>query len=232
MDPRDRFLHQVARGKTFADVGGLWGTTNERVSVAHRAGARELTMVDLSPLDSKWWPLFEARRVELDVPAVRAVSGDVMHLAHADSALRFDVVHCSGILYHIPDQFRFLQTLRVITREHLVLTSSITETHIVNEAGELRIPEGSALFLPALSSAERAVLKAHWWPTLKDGSLGLTKEIDHWDLDDFGPWWWLPTTPALAKMCDIAGFDVLEVEHLWNGHAATLLLRTRQKGAR
>jgi hypothetical protein len=183
-------------------------------------------MVDLSPPDSHWWRAFEARRLELGVPPVRAVSGDVMRLAAADPNFRFDVVHCSGILYHVPDQFRFLQALRAITREHLVLTSSITETFIANEAGELRIPEGSVLFLPALSAVERAVLKAHWWPTLADGSLGLTRDIDTWDLDDFGPWWWLPTTAALAKMCEIAGFVVREVEHLWNGHAATLLLET------
>ena len=67
-------------GKTFAEVGGLWGTTNERASVAHRAGARDLTMVDLSPADSKWWPLFEARRIQFGVPPVRSVSGDVMQL--------------------------------------------------------------------------------------------------------------------------------------------------------
>ena len=108
-----------------------------------------------------------------------------------------------------------------------MLTSSITETHIANVAGELRIPEGSSLFLPALSAHERAVLKAHWWPTLKDGSLGLTQEIEVWNLDDFGPWWWLPTTQALVRMCEIVGFDVIEVEHLWNGHAATLLLRAK-----
>ena len=136
-------------------------------------------------------------------------------------------MHCSGILYHVPEPLRFLQALRVITNEHLVLTSSITETHIKNDAGELRVPEGSALFLPALSDVERAVLKAHWWPTLQDGSLGLTKDIHTWNLDDFGPWWWLPTTAALAKMCEITGFEVCEVEHLWNGHAATLLLKAR-----
>ena len=228
MDPRDRFLHRVVRGKTFADVGGLWGTTNERVSVAHQGGARELAMVDLSPPDSRWWPAFEARRVQLGVPPVRAVSGDVMQLAKTDPSLEFDVVHCSGILYHVPDLLQFLQALRAVTREHLILTSSITETLIRNEAGELRIPEGSALFLPALSAAERAILKAHWWPTLADGSLGLTKDIEAWKLDDFGPWWWLPTTPALAKMCEIAGFEVRDIEHLWNGHAATLMLAIRE----
>jgi hypothetical protein len=199
--------------------------------VAHAAGASSLAMLDLSPLDGKWWPLFNERRASLGVPPAREISGDLLTLAYTDPSLRFDVVHCSGILYHIPDQFQLLRALRAITLEHLVLTSSITETHIVNEAGELHVPEGSALFLPALSVAERAVLKAHWWPTLAQHSLGLTTEIDRWDLTDFGPWWWLPTTEALVKMCEIAGFEVLEVEHLWNGHAATLMLAARTGAA-
>lgn len=227
MDPRDRFIHQVSQGKSFVDVGGLWGTVNERVSIAHAAGASELAMLDISPLDGKWWPLFHERRQALGVPPIREISGDLMTLAYEDPSLRFDVVHCSGILYHIPDQFQLLRALRTITTGHLVLTSSITETHIANEAGELHVPEGSALFLPALSAHERAVLKAHWWPTLAQHSLGLTTDIDRWHLDDFGPWWWLPTTQALTRMCDIAGFDVIEVEHLWNGHAATLMLAAR-----
>lgn len=227
MDPRDRYLSSVVSGKTFAEVGGLWGTVNERVTVAHAAGARELTMIDIHPAGGPLWTAFEARRRAEGVPSVRHVSGDVMQLAPVDATLRFDVVHCSGILYHVPDLFTFLTALRTITREHLILTTSITETHIANEAGELHIPDGSALFLPALSPSEKAVLKAHWWPTLGDMSLGLTRDIAEWKLTDFGPWWWLPTTPALLRMCEIAGFEVRAHEHLWNGHAATVLLRTR-----
>ena len=40
MDPRDRFIHRVTAGRSFVDVGGLWGTINERVTVLEvRAGA-------------------------------------------------------------------------------------------------------------------------------------------------------------------------------------------------
>ena len=145
MDPRDRFIHQVVSGRTFADVGGLWGTVNERASVAHFAGATEITMLDMSPVDSHLWQKFHARREELEMPCVRTLCGDVMKIATDEQPPRFDVVHCSGILYHIPDQFQLLRALRTITSEHLILTSSITEPHIVNEAGELRVPDGDAV---------------------------------------------------------------------------------------
>ena len=37
-DVRDTYISQVVAGKSFADVGGLWGTVNEKVSVAHTHG--------------------------------------------------------------------------------------------------------------------------------------------------------------------------------------------------
>jgi hypothetical protein len=226
-DPRDRFIRAVVRGRSFAEVGGLWGTVNERVSVAHVAGAASLAMVDVSTSDSPWWSRFDARLAALGVPEVRQVSGDVIELAPSDPTLRFDVVHCSGVLYHMPEPFQLLRALRTMTRGHLILSSSVTETEIVNEAGALHVPHGGALFLPALTSEERAVLAAHWWPVVSDTAIGLTCAAERWNLDDFGPWWWLPTTRALAAMCFVAGFDVVEVDHFWGGHAATLLLSAR-----
>jgi len=225
MDVRDRFVQQVVKGKTFAEVGGLWGTVSEKASVAHAAGASELTMIDISLAGSHWWQEFEKRRQALNVPPVRSISGDVMKLADADPSLRFDVVHCSGILYHVPNPLHFLKCLRTITREYLILTSSITATEISNSAGRLTVPAGSALFLPALSTVEKAVLKEHWSVVVPDTAHGLTKEIPRWRLEDFGPWWWLPTTDALAAMCRVVGFDVLGLELTWSGYAATLLLR-------
>lgn len=226
MDVRDRFIQRVVKGRTFAEVGGLWGTVNEKASVAHAAGARELTMIDVALPDGKWWLAFEQRRQELDLPPVRAVSGDIMQLASTDASLRFEVVHCSGILYHVPDPLLFVQSLRKITSDYLILTSSITETDIRNDAGRVQVPKSGALFLPALDAVEKAVLKRHWSDVVPDNALGLTLEIERWDLSDFGPWWWLPTTEVLAAMCRVAGFDVVDLEHLWNGHAATLLLKT------
>ena len=34
----DKWIQEEAKGKTFADVGGLWGTVNEKVTVANGHG--------------------------------------------------------------------------------------------------------------------------------------------------------------------------------------------------
>jgi hypothetical protein len=38
-DPKDDWIRSLAPGKTVADIGGLWGTRNEKVSVALGADA-------------------------------------------------------------------------------------------------------------------------------------------------------------------------------------------------
>ena len=139
-DVRDTYIRQVVAGKSFADIGGLWGTVNEKVSVAHTHGARALSMIDVSPPDSELWSLFEERRRTLRLPAIECVSADILALAEADPRPQFDVVHCSGVLYHMPEPMQFLRALRRITREALVLTSAITATRVKGAQGVLELP--------------------------------------------------------------------------------------------
>jgi len=44
----NEWIKQYVQGKTFVDVGRLWGTVNEKVSVAAKAGARETSMIDIT----------------------------------------------------------------------------------------------------------------------------------------------------------------------------------------
>jgi len=226
-DLRDVYISKVVRGKSFAEVGGLWGTVNEKVSVAHVHGANDLAMIDVSPLDSDLWSLFEERRRALQLPEVRCISSDLVALAEGASCPRFDVVHCSGILYHIPDPLRFLRALRAVTRESLVLTSVVTASRIVNEQGSLEIPKAAALFVPALQGKDRAVIQAYWKRIVGTGAIGLTQETTTWNLDDFAPWWWLPTVEALKALCMVAGFDFQEGGYTWNDNAYVQLLSVR-----
>ena len=75
-----------------------------------------------------------------------------------------------------------------------------------------------------LSGAEREILRAHWEPVLGDGAHGITKDVPRWRIEDFGPWWWLPTPAALKAMCEAAGFRVRDQGFFWNDNAFTQLL--------
>jgi hypothetical protein len=220
-DPRDEFISRVVRGRSFVDVGGLWGTVNERVSIAHQHGANSLAMIDVSPSDGELWSLFEERRRALKLPDVQCVSGDVLTLDKTMPGLRFDVVHCSGVLYHMPDPVLFLAALHRLTTRHLILTSSVTATTIRNKKGVLEMPGGAVLFIPGLQTRERSILKSHWEKITT--AVGLTTDSE-WNPADFGPWWWLPTVESLKAMCMSAGFRCIDGAYCWNNNAYTLLL--------
>lgn len=224
-DPRDDFIQRVVRGRSFVDVGGLWGTINEKVSVAHRAGASELAMVDVTPEGNELWRLFHARLREVGVDApVTCRVGDVSEYRDR----RYDVVHCSGVLYHHPNPLTIVTGLARACNEHLVLTSAITPNKIENRAGRWELPPSAVLFVPALTTAEQVILDEHWKAIGAD-VLGITKpaqyRIDEQNRTDMAPWWWLPTADALQSMAEVCGFRTLDRRLTWGGNACSLLLQ-------
>ena len=228
-DIRDQYISQVVQNKTFAEVGGLWGTVNEKISVAHRFGATELTMIDEASGDALayLWQAFHQRMAEFNIKGYRCLSRDICQLQIDEVGQPFDVVHCAGVLYHHPHPMQMLVALRKITKEHLILTSAITQEVIENEMGRYELPASGVMFVPALTDAERSVLKAYWDPfmikSLGMSVIGIT-ESTTFDLDDFAPWWWLPTACALKAMCQVSGFKVQASQLTWNNNALTLLL--------
>src|SRR4051794_13465658 len=99
----NEWIARYASGRSFADVGGLWNTKNERISSAFRAGATRLAMIDMQPLGNHWWTQFDERCRELGVSGYESISGNIEDPKLLDVVGRFDFVHCSGVIYHIPN---------------------------------------------------------------------------------------------------------------------------------
>jgi len=210
-DPRDEMIARVVRGKSFCDVGGLWGTTQERCSVAYRAGASDVTMLDAAPRNHPLWVAARARWEALGIPDVMEISLDARLLVLGGPA--WDVIHCSGVLYHLPDPVTLLAALRQCAREHVILASAIT-------AGPLR-------FLPASDHEAWRAQQEEWTALLGDTAPGLTAPVnaEHaWRADDCAPWWWLLPPEVVAQMCMAAGFAILDCAAYWEGHARAWLL--------
>jgi hypothetical protein len=221
-DQRDAFIARVVPGKTFAEVGGLWGTVNEKVSVAGQHGATALAMIDITPPGGELWAKFQDRLAERGITNVQCLSQDICQVMERDTVQSFDVVHCSGVLYHHPNPLVMLAALRRITREHLVLTSAVTQAVIENENGRYEIPPSGVLFVPALDERERAIMKSYWQQQ-GVSALGLTEKCE-FNINSFAPWWWLPTPAALTAMCLAAGFTLRDAAPTWGGNSHTLLL--------
>lgn len=102
-DLRDEYISRVVVGKTFADAGGLWGTVNEKVSLAREHGAASLTMRDVTVKEGDLWKKFRARMDRLGIRNYECLSADICDPQITDLVQPFDVVHCSGVLYHHPN---------------------------------------------------------------------------------------------------------------------------------
>jgi ubiquinone/menaquinone biosynthesis C-methylase UbiE len=223
VDTRDEFIRMVAKGLSFCDVGGLWGTVNERVSVAAAAGASSMTMLDVSPFANPLWDKFEARMQDLGIREYGRVSANVDDADLAERAGSFDVLHCSGLLYHCPNPLYSLAQLRRITRQYLVLTSIVVPERIENDAGVLETHSGQAVFVPYIDGQPRAVLREHLTSLGIKGVRGVDRDAAHWGVDDYASWWWVPAVETLRRWIESAGFKVVDDGPAWAGRSHAFL---------
>lgn len=232
-DIREEWIRKAAGGRSFAEVGGLWGVVNEQVTVAAGAGASGLTMIDVAPEDGPedLWKAFGSRLDEHGVSGVRCIQGNVDDRTVVESAGSFDVVHCSGVLYHCPEPIHTLRNLRSLVNETLILGTATMPEEVANSAGAVEVEPGTAMLVPAMTTSQRAVV-GEW---LREDGAAFAYGINHevgadWTLDrnDWKPyeaWWWLFTRDYVAALLEVAGFEVRNVANYWNGRA-TLFLAT------
>lgn len=224
----DDIIRAEAPGRRFADVGGLWGTVNEKATVAALAGAAKTTMVDLAPPGSPLWQAFRDHCAARGVKKVKERSGNIEEPEFAASLGRFDVVYCSGVIYHAPNPYRMIDCLRSITRHTLILGSMTVPEVIENAAGRLEFGGGRMISIPAITEAERRILSLHF-ETLGLQIHNVNRPGDFpWMLGkgafNFEPWWWLWTPETLGRMAETCGFRVRQIVELWTDRAHAVVL--------
>jgi len=237
---REQWISEVSPGKTFADVGGLWGTVNEQVTVAAAAGATSLTMIDLAPRDGTehdLWKLFDQRRRKRRVGEVTCINGNIDDTATIDQAGTFDVVHCSGVLYHCPQPLHTLRQLRAITRETLVLGTATMPEVVSTSTGTVRVEPGAAMLVPALTQSQRVVF-GEW---LRENGVTQAHGVNHaletaWNFSSeqwqaYAPWWWFFTRDYVAALLEVAGFEVRNIASYWNGRGTLYLASPAAHGS-
>jgi len=198
------YVRRFAPGRSFADIGCMWGVNGEFAFLAESAGATAVKGVDVfGPT-----PEFEARRVG-EHSRVEFVLGDC---TRPDTIARIgvsDVVLCAGVLYHHPAPFDLLVALRQLCRETLILrTSTIPEIAGLKNA---------AVYYPLLEAESREL-----WNL---SSLGLMHQAGisapFAPADGYGNWFWGMTPSCLRSLVETAGFRVDEV--IIEAFAQTLL---------
>lgn len=168
----------------------MWNVHGAYAFHAHEHGATAIVGLDVDP-DTE-----EFRRKNLAAGSpIRFVRGDVNDPAVPDRLGRFDVVFCSGVLYHVPNPIHTLEQLKKLTGRLLILTSASTQSIATPQA---------AVLVPFLEESERAKLTFRS-PRRKVG-LDSTFEADK----GYGNWFWLPTPSCITAMLRLAGMSVKE----------------------
>jgi hypothetical protein len=200
----EKSILEKVKNKSFVDVGAIWTVFNEKVSVAHKGGASSLTVIDKFDFSEIYWENFHKRMKSFNIENCSCISCNVLDY----DGPKFDVVYCGGVLYHAPDPLLIIKKLRSITKERLVITSTVTPKVLTNEHGTFSLPDGGIVFVPALSKQNKMILSKHWNQFLggrPDG--GLVNDFV-WDANSFQPWWWLFTPEVLLAMYVSCGFKI------------------------
>jgi hypothetical protein len=190
--PREELVQRFAPGRSFADIGCMWGVDGAIAFLAEESGASSVTGVDVMPAT----PAFEAER-ELRGSQVRFLRGDLHDRELMSRVGPHDVVWCAGVIYHAPHPLLTLERLHAITTDTLILASeTIPEVPGVRQA---------CVFLPELPDRDR---RAHAAARPHRRALGVSEPFDR--QQSYGAWWWGLSASALRGMLAASGFRVLE----------------------
>jgi hypothetical protein len=190
-DRLPEFIRNHVSGRSFADIGCMWGVNGEYSFVAAEAGATAVTAVDVfGPT-----PEFEQKRLAR-APDVRFVLGDITQVATIEDIGPVDVVFCAGVLYHHPSPFDLLVALRRICRDTLILRTSAIP--------EVRGLPNAAVYFPMLDAGARELWNLKGLGLLHQA--GISNEFQ--PADGYGNWFWGLTPSCLASLLKTAGFRV------------------------
>jgi hypothetical protein len=234
-DQTDQWIQQYAKGRSFVDIGGIGvDSVNERISFAKASGALDLTIADIRPADYHEWRTFRSLCAEKGVTSVREVADlDIRNGADLRARVgKTDIVHCTGINYHLPSPADGIWNLRSITNSYLITNTIIFPSHIANEFGSLDVPQCGIVFCAALTDGERRVLNKHYkhkfgWDMdyaapkpESQSSTGMNwvegDELCCW------PYWYLYTPNAFRALLAVCKLRIVD-EWLWENHSMQVL---------
>lgn len=235
LSPVEQWIAEVVPGRSFIDIGGIgeW-SVNERIGCALAAGASQAAMADIEPFTSDYWRAFHERMAARGIGRDRYACHervDVRQPALRDRLPVFDVVHSTGILYHLPDPVTALHNLCGLVGRWLVVNTVVLPERVENAHGTVTLPGSAALFLPGLSETERDVLRDHYcgkfgWSIDDVAPRPRQRDAQMPHVTDQGPscwpYWWLFGIPAFRALVRLMRFEI-RAEWTWEDHAHFLL---------
>ena len=190
-DRLPEYISNHAPGRSFVDVGCMWGVNGEYAFLAEQAGATTVKAVDVfGPT-----PEFDRKRMERG-SHVEFVLGDITRPETLAAVGQADVVFCAGVLYHHPSPFDLLVALRRICRHTLILRTSTIP--------EVRGLPNAAVYFPMLDAKSRQLWNLQGLGVMHQAGISSAFQPS----EGYGNWFWGLTPSCLESLLTTAGFRV------------------------
>lgn len=191
---RELLLHQAFRSKkgqqlSFCDVGGLWNTTGEQVTLASQY-TNDLTIID--PIQ-EGWPEKMAEHLKKHNVSATIHNMDVIDYDER----QFDIVFCGGVLYHFGDPNILWSKLRKLTKKDLVLGSLVVPGYILSHGRK---------WITSAKSTPAMELAAGNWAKYCPNQIPLRDPLD--TTERYGPTCWMYTPSQILHEARQHGFRV------------------------
>ena len=142
-----------------------------------------------------------------------------------------DVVHSTGIFYHLASPAEACWNLRRITGKYFITNTVTFPSRVENKFGSIELPACGILFGAALTEQDRLVLNEHyrsmfgWTTDTAMPRLSEPKQVNPWIVGgELTPWpyWYLYSDHAFRCLIQLCRFRILD-EVKWENHALFLL---------
>lgn len=174
----------------------MWGVDGRVAFLAEEAGAQRVVLFDGMDPSAEFAAEHARRR-----STVKYVQGDLHDEVGAAGLGVFDVVWCTGVIYHSPNPYQLIEHLRRLTGTRLVLG-----THVIPEVPFL---PNACLFLPGMPHPVRDAFAARL-PEKAKALWGLTTDFDYTPGLGYANCWWGISRTAVSSMLEVARFETLE----------------------
>jgi len=221
----DKWIIDTSKGKSFADIGGLWGTVNEKATHAIKAGAANSYMIDITPLGTELWAKFDEQCIKENVNNVKCMQADINDPNIIAKIGTYDIIHTSGVLYHCPDPIHTILQYSRVSKEFLILGSTVLDGIIKNKFGQLEIERGGSLLVPALNEKQKIIISEYFYEVGAKELCGISNNLDLWEISNYEPWWWLFTTEFIEAILKVNGFNIIDTTKEWNNRVSYFLCK-------
>ncbi len=189
-DIRRYYIGKYSMDKTFIDVGCMWGVNGFFTFLAEELGAKESTGFDIYPQSDEFRKMHAEKKSK-----VKFVQGDINSKKDLDDLGKFDVVYCTGLLYHVPDPIYTLNRLRQISNDLLIIGTAIIP--------EINGIQNCAVYYPLLDEKQRKI-----WDLKQGDQIAINSPYDY--KQGYGNWLWGFSESCLESMIKTSGFDIIE----------------------